>query len=125
MDDTDRKDELETLFELARDEPVPQALMARVLDDALSVQAELEAANTATARASAGGLFSGIWAALGGWPAATGLVTATVAGVWIGFSPSLGVADAMASALGAESSQSYVIDFATGFEFAFEEGEAG
>jgi len=132
MAETERDEELGVFFDAAKaaPEPVSDALMARVLNDALAVQAGA-AVDHATATDNAAdrgrpGLFAGLLAALGGWPAVAGLATAAVTGIWIGFSPALGVGDAMTSALGAgETSDAYLVDYATGYEFAFEEGDAG
>ena len=49
--------------------------------------------------ATFGPMIAGIVAALGGWPAVGGLATAAIAGVWIGFSPSLGVGTAVSGAV--------------------------
>lgn len=58
--------------------------MARVLADAEAMQPQPAAivAEPAPRR----GMLAGIVAALGGWPSIGGLATATVAGLWIGFS---------------------------------------
>jgi len=124
MDKTKHDDDLEAFFDAAQDmtPPVSEGLMARVLDDALAVQAEGERQQT---RRSQDRPFTGILSALGGWPAMAGLATAAVAGLWIGFSPALGVGEAMASALGSDGADLYLVDFSTGFEIAFEEGDAG
>ena len=75
---------LETYFEAARSEIAAPSvgLMARVLSDAHAVQAGLLVLpdQTTTRRARLHQAFR----ALVGWPAVTGLATATVAGVWIG-----------------------------------------
>ena len=73
---------------LADGAPVASSdLMARVLADATAVQATFGAADVAEAPARALSVWAQIGAALGGWPAISGLATATVAGVWIGVSP--------------------------------------
>lgn len=80
-------DELEGLFRASRaDAPDPsEAVMARILADA---EAEL-AARAPTPAARPRAPRPGVWAALiggiGGWPALAGMVTAAVAGVWLGF----------------------------------------
>ncbi len=124
MDKTDQDDNLQAFFDAAREQPAPtsEALLARVLKDALSVQ---DATETVRSEVPKVGLLAGLWAALGGWPAMTGLATATVAGLWIGVSPSLGLSDAVTTALGANGVESYIDEFATGFDYAFEEGETG
>ncbi|MDQ2092251.1 hypothetical protein [Marimonas arenosa] len=128
MTDSDRNDEmeLEAFFTAARQMPAPasEALMARVLGDALAVQTAA-AGGFATERERPGFL-AGLFSTLGGWPAVSGLATAAATGLWIGFSPSLGVGDAMVGALGVETAiEIYPVDYATGYEFAFEEGDAG
>ncbi len=96
MTDLDRKDQdqddagLETLFALARApvDPPSRELMARILADAAAV----DSGRTQMApQAARGGLFSGLMAALGGWPALGGLAAATVAGLWIGIAPPSGL----------------------------------
>lgn len=62
--------------------------LARVLAEAEEVQAQ--AMRQAPARPAPGragqGIWRGILASLGGWGGAGGLATATVAGLWLGFS---------------------------------------
>lgn len=140
-------DGLDAFFQAARQRPEPASpsLMARVLNDALAVQDGLvqQAPPAAPTRPSGlldrvsgwlSGAFSGPFAGMGGWPAVVGLSAAALTGVWIGITPALGVGDAMTSAmagaLGVETvadpdSDLYLVDYATGFEFAFSEGEAG
>lgn len=80
MNDT----ELEHFFHAAQAAaPQPsEALMARILRDAEAQQPKAQPAAPHRAR---GGWLSGVLRGLGGWPALTGLATATVAGVWIGY----------------------------------------
>lgn len=79
---------LDALFaEMRAAGPVPsEDLMARILGDAEAAMPGMRPAMTApgVARRPAGGL-RGLFAALGGWGGVGGLVSATVAGVWIGF----------------------------------------
>ena len=80
--------ELDTFFAQARSstpEPSPD-LMARILADALEAQ-PAPPLPPVPARPAYNGGMSELWDALGGWPAAASLVTATVAGIWIGISP--------------------------------------
>ena len=131
MTDTERRDDgLEAFFAAARAEPEPasEALMARVLGDALAQQRRTApaAAPRGAVRAGRPGLLAGLFVSLGGWPAVAGLGTAAVVGLWIGFSPALGVGQAMSDALvSGAAGDLHLVDYATGFEFAFEEGEAG
>lgn len=59
-------------------------LMARVLADAEQVQADAAHAPATPKRRAAS---FGLLALIGGWPAAAGLVTAGVMGIWIGANP--------------------------------------
>lgn len=79
-DDLDR-----LLAAAARTAPVPsEALMQRVLDDALALQPEAPALHPAGPRPRAG-LLSRLAAAIGGTPALAGLGTAAVFGVALGY----------------------------------------
>lgn len=80
--------DLDALFAAAcREVPdLPPALLARVLADA---DAELAARSRPTFRPAPsvrGGVLAELLVLIGGWRAVSGLATATVAGVWIGFS---------------------------------------
>lgn len=96
--------DFEALFAEMRDLAVaPSArLMARVLADA-EVEMPVKrvaplVARPATAVVQQSGGLRGLFAALGGWGGVGGLVSATVAGVWIGFADigtSLGVTSLM------------------------------
>ena len=85
---------LEAFFEALRDrpeEPSPD-LFARVLADAYREQDAQAALATDGAAAKVPatprrGRFRGLLDAIGGWPAAASLATATLAGVWIGYNP--------------------------------------
>lgn len=73
--------ELDALFSAARDEvpgPVPRALQARLVADAL-------AARPVVARGWLARL-GALWADMGGVPGLAGVGAAGLAGVWIGFS---------------------------------------
>lgn len=120
---------LEEMFAAARNAPAPasDALMARVLEGAWDKQGAWAAAalGAASEGAAERGFFAGLRAALGGWPALGGLAAAVLAGVWIGFSPVLGVGDAMATAIGGSGQLTDFVDLADGFGFAAVEGGAG
>lgn len=79
---------LETLFETARADDIQpsETLMSAIVADAAKHQPRDEplAAPSAPARPKAG-FWRDLAAAIGGWPSMAGLVSATVAGVWIGF----------------------------------------
>lgn len=77
--------ELDLFFEAARQERAEpsDSLMAAIMADA---QAQMPAADPLPApKAQKAGWLSSIFRGLGGLPAAASLATATVAGVWIGF----------------------------------------
>lgn len=80
--------ELDGLFSSAAANPpeVPGALLQRIMADAHSVSEARLLASVPAAQPKAG-VFSGLFGAIGGWPGLAGLATATVVGVWIGFSP--------------------------------------
>lgn len=87
-------DGLEAFFAAGRAQApatVPDALMARILADATGVQAATaQAAARPVARpATAGrpGLWRRLSETLGGRGALAGLLSATLAGLWLGFSP--------------------------------------
>ncbi|MCZ0811775.1 MAG: hypothetical protein ACQEVT_00785 [Pseudomonadota bacterium] len=69
------------------------ALLARVLADATQAQAAQAAMamSPGAEPARQAGLWQQVLRGLGGWPALAGLATATVAGIWIGFSPASGI----------------------------------
>ncbi|MCV3271214.1 hypothetical protein [Roseobacter sinensis] len=91
---------LDALLDAARTAPpeVPDALMARVLADADRVQP-----SPAARAAPSSGLWSRISDLVGGWRGMGGLVAATCAGVWIGWSPPDALPDAGALILGYEA----------------------
>lgn len=81
---TDRDDALDDLFAAARgaeDWEMSEALTARIMADAA---AEMPRPAAAPVRR---GPWAALVAALGGWPAVSGLAAATVAGVWLGAAP--------------------------------------
>ena len=82
---TDRDDErLEALFQGARGAERPsEALVARVLADAATVQAASRggSARSPGALRGGGGWLSGIVGALGGWPGVSGVTLAGVTGL--------------------------------------------
>lgn len=77
--------ELDLFFDAARrDVTVPSdTLMAAIMADAKAQMPVVEPLPTSKTHKM--GLFASIWTAIGGLPAAASLATATVAGVWIGF----------------------------------------
>lgn len=89
MTDTDRIEiDLDRCLSEARDcPPAPPAdLAARVLADAMEVQAGLTGP-APRPQPRRPGLWQQLVEALGGWPALGGLAAACAAGVWMGVSP--------------------------------------
>lgn len=85
--------ELEAFFNALRDEPADASpdLLARILADAYDAQ-DARSAGMAAPVAEIGkperkGLFGRLLESIGGWPAAAGLASAIVAGIWIGYNP--------------------------------------
>jgi len=119
MSDLEQEDDgLEALFAKARATPptVPDALMARVLSDAVTVQPR-----------SRRGWRAG-WRALGGAPGLGGLVTATCVGFWLGVAPPASLPDYSGQLLGgadtaALTAETYAETEPSGFGWDFEEGE--
>lgn len=112
---------LEQFFDAARrDRAEPsEALMARVLADALDAQAG-QAAQAQHARATRHRVL--LWMqlrdALGGWPALGGLAAAGVAGLFIGFSAPAAVNDLAATILGQPAeTDSYLVDLMPELDF--------
>ncbi len=84
-DESDMKAEqaLDALFEAAQAQPedLPDALLARIVEDAEAMQPQ-----TVVPAQPQQSVWRGIAAALGGWPAFGSLATAAVAGLYIGVS---------------------------------------
>jgi len=80
-----RDNDLDTLFAVARDDMPSAALQARVVEDALAVQAGQPRANTNTRSASRVGWMAALAQTLGGWPALSGVTAAGVLGLGLGF----------------------------------------
>lgn len=118
MSEGDQKDEsgLEALFAASRatsPEP-PDALMQRVLADAVALQ-PCVGRGTAWRR----------WmAALGGAPALSGLITAASVGVWLGLAPPTGVPDLAGEVLGMDDAAQTALEgeILIGFGWDIEEG---
>lgn len=113
----DREDdqELEALFSQTRATPpkVPDALMARVLADAMAEQP-----------AAKGTGWRQWLAGLGGLPALGGLVTATCVGFWLGVAPPEGLPDVAGVVMGADliSEDDLGSPSISGFGWDLEEG---
>jgi len=109
---------LDACFKAARAAPLEpsDALLARVLADAEAVQSDMQHPCAHAPRARGSRLLQAV-RALGGWPAMGGLAAATVAGIWIGFSPPEQV-EAYFSAPDA----AYIVDLAPGAGFDLAEG---
>ena len=104
---TPEPDDLDLLFAAARQAPaVPtEALLARVAGDAAALQpAAAQAAASGSLRGpSAPGFWPQLREALHGWPALGGLITATLAGLWIGVNPPAAMASAAERYLGLDA----------------------
>ncbi|MEP1519944.1 hypothetical protein [Ascidiaceihabitans sp.] len=88
--------DLDALLAGAKNPPAPEALMARVLEDALKEQPLPTLRETPT-------MMQQILAVLGGWQGMGGLVAATCAGLWIGISPPTNLPDGLISLLGSDT----------------------
>lgn len=75
--------------------PPPEALMARVMQDAVAEMPPVRPVADAP-------LWWRLMRALGGWPAMGGLTAATCVGFWIGVAPPAALPDAALSLLGSE-----------------------
>jgi hypothetical protein len=119
-------DGLDVFFDAARKTaPTPDAaFMARILDDAMSVQAELALAKAPVRKRE--GFVAQLLRGVGGWPALTGLAAATVTGVWIGVNPPAAVSDQLASLVGtsttSETDSGWFIDPLTEYDIAMTGG---
>ena len=93
-------DQLDGLFaELRAIDVTPSDdLMARVLHDANQVQTSISAQEAQSPGATP--RFAALWGMLGGWGGASGLVAATVTGIWIGFAPPDALSGVSATILG-------------------------
>lgn len=128
MQDIDMDKDLEVFFEAARAEtPVPrEALLSRILADAAAHQPPapgLAGAGGMAGDAPAQGWLARLFGTVGGWPALAGMVTATVAGVWIGYAEPAGF-DNVSSAVWPGASDGYdVVDLIPSMDgFLVEDG---
>ena len=96
---------LDDLFAAAQSQPAEPspAFMARVLADADMVQEGFAASEALNEPAETGFSLRAVFATLGGWPALSGLVTATAVGVWLGLTPLTNVSDTAATYLYGDS----------------------
>ncbi len=109
----DREDvfDLDGFFEAARGAPPEPSLglMARVLADSEAARAvPPEPVRTS-------GIWRGLVALVGGWPAVSGLATAACVGLWIGISPPAGLTDIAETYLGIDAQAAYS-DFLPSFD---------
>ena len=118
---------LEAFFAAGRREsPIPSAaLSARVLQGGLAEQQARLAAPRPLGRA-AGGLVGRMLAAVGGWGAATGLASAALAGLWLGFAPPASVAGwadgVLSVAAGTRNAEVDQVDLLPSFDSYLTEG---
>ena len=111
---------LEAYFRAARESaPQPdEALIARILADADTVRASAAAPRPARARP---GHLAQLFRVIGGWPAAAGLATVAVAGVWLGISPPALLADTAGAYLSSDAA-ALIIDISPEAAFGIAEG---
>lgn len=111
---------LEALFAAAKDDTqaIPSVdFMARILQQG---EAELPAPAELLTPPRRESFLRQLLSGLGGWKSVSGLATAMVAGVWIGFS-SMAVLTSSVSDLLGNDNQYYLVDLE--FEVAFDTGE--
>lgn len=120
MDDKDF--ELEGYFAAERDVAAQPSveLMARIMADAHTHIPAAQVAQTPQPTVRRG-MFASLLDAVGGWPSLAGMATATVAGVWIGFSQPAGL-DLVAEQLMGTSDTTYLVDLVPAFDTEIEEG---
>lgn len=106
---------LDEYFKVARHRPPtpPNALMARVLADAVAAQDASERPRGARAPSRPWRDFLRV---VGGWPAMAGLASAAVAGLWLGIAPPAALPDAANAYLGLGDA-GYLVDAPPGFGF--------
>lgn len=115
-------DMLEDLFGAAKSDPAAQPsdqLMARVLTDADALQ---PAAVVFGPPVKQRGLLRGLFETLGGWQGTGGLVAATMASVWIGFSGADALTLEGLQAAVSGDTDFYLTDLGGDFSFDFGEG---
>lgn len=122
-DNTLSDQELDDLFAAeAADTPEPsQALMQRIINDADRVSDARLMAERPTKAAQRPGFISSLVSAIGGWPGIAGLTTATVVGIWIGFSPPAAI-DGLAGYYLADNSYFDLGDFMPPIDELLDEG---
>ena len=115
----DKEFDLNAYFEAERAAGVtPSAdFLERVLQDAKAAQVLTEE----PARVPQKGLFANLFAAIGGWPTLTGMATAGIVGVWLGFSQPAGI-DQVAEQIWGAPDTGYLVDLSPEFADEFEEG---
>lgn len=94
-------------------------LMARILADADAAMPVLVPVSKMTPHNNSTGFFATLWAAIGGWPAAAGMATATLVGIWIGFSQPAGLDILSMKFLAADSA---LVDLVSVFDAELWEG---
>jgi hypothetical protein len=112
MDGQQDHDDLDDFFGAARRvTPAPSdALMARVLADAMAAQAPV------MVRVQRPGWLAQLRDALGGWPAVGGLATAGVVGLAVGIAAPAGLGDLTAALLG-QPADGYLVDLMPELDF--------
>ncbi|SLN56884.1 hypothetical protein PSA7680_02962 [Pseudoruegeria aquimaris] len=110
-------DELDLFFGAARAAdavPTTDLLMRIAADADAEADARAAEARAAAPRAPRRGVWAGLLAAVGGWPALAGVMTASAAGFWIGFSAPEPFADGVSWL----NDTAYVSDYLPSYELA-------
>lgn len=117
-EDADDK-KLEAYFQAERGASVAPSddLMARILADATAQQVPV----VGPVLVSNSNPWPAFWAAIGGWPTVTGMTTAGLVGVWVGFSQPIGLDELANNYLGL-GADSYLVDLLPAFGDEFEKG---
>lgn len=92
-------------------------LLGRIMADA-EMQMPVSESSVPVSRPSFRAAF---WSAIGGWPAVGGMVTASLVGVWIGFSQPAGL-DQIADRYFGSADDSYLVDLLPAFGDDFAKG---
>ena len=117
-------DLLDDLFAEAKADSAPaptEDFMARILADAERLQPEAPQVSASPGMAPSRGLFATLFATLGGWQGTGGLVAATMASVWIGFSGADSLTVEGLQAVVSGNTDFYLSDL--GGDFSFDLGE--
>ncbi|MCT8159583.1 hypothetical protein [Pseudoruegeria sp. SHC-113] len=115
-DRSEMDDELELFFSAGRAHAAQPSndLLMKIAAEADAEALAREALVAAQARPAPRGLWAGLVATIGGWPAMAGVLTASAAGFWIGFSAPAPLADGVSWL----NDTAYVSDYLPSYELA-------